>query len=338
MTSALHRVVRETVALGVLLPLLALAVLRDAGPVLPLGSSLPGSGHLLLLALLLLTMLANLVAVPVRRGDHVEELTLLESALIVDVLLLPAAQALWLPAAAVLASSVLTRRAPVKSLFNAGSLAASSALLVVLVHLSSRPGDGLSLQTVAGLVAGLLAFTAVNLANLTRVLVAVEEAEARTVLSDGWRLAVLTLPGHLSIAGTGVLAAGAAPALVPFAFVPAVALVVALRARAHEAAERTRARRLLALSNALAVRRDSDDPVATFLRLCREAFDADSAMAVLEGDDGRPVVQLAHRRTAAPARCGDRPSRVRSRCSMPTASCCPARGAVAGKQPARRGS
>jgi len=292
-STLLRRVVGETVALGLLLPLLALVVLRDSGAVLPVrGVVHPGPHHLwLALALLLLTVVANLVAVPVRRGDQVEELTLLESALVVDVLLLPAVHAIWLPVAAVVLSSVAARRDRVKSLFNAANLAVSSAVLVLIVHLVSGPGSGLSARTVLGLVLGLMAFTAVNLVNLARVLTAVQELEARAVLSDGWRLAVLTLPGHLSIAGTGVLAMDAAPALLPVALVPAVALLVAFRARAQEAEERTRSARLLALSHALAVRRERDDLLPTFLHLCREAFDADVALALLPGEPAQAFEQ-----------------------------------------------
>jgi PAS domain S-box-containing protein len=290
--SATRKVVRDTALLGVALPVIAWALLRDAGAIMPLR----GTPTLALLGLLLVvTMAAHLVAVPVRRGAQVEELTLLEAAVVVSVLLLPARDALWLPAAAVILSCVLTRRDPVKSLFNAGNLAASSALLICVVHLISAPGDDLSLRTVVGLLVGLAVFTLLNLVNLTRVLSAASGAEATAVLADGWRLALLTLPGHLSIAGSAVLSASVAPALLPFAFIPAVALVFAFRARADGVEERARSSRLLSLSHALAVRRDPEDLLPTFLKLCREAFDADVVLAVLEavpGRDGVPTAQV----------------------------------------------
>ncbi len=291
MSTEVGRVVRDTVALGILLPLVALRVVGDAGAVATFDTGLPGSGPVLLLGLLLVTLLANLVAVPVRRGEQVEELTLLESAVIADVLLLPAHHALWLPAAAVVLSSVLTRRDLTKSLFNAGNLAASSAVLVLLVHLVAVPGAGLSWRTVVALLLGLGAFTVVNLTNLSRVLTAVHEIEARAVLTDGARLATLTLPAHLSIAGSAVLAASAAPALLPFCFLPAVALVFAFRARAQEVEERERTGRLLALSQALAAHRGADELLPTFLRLVRQAFDADLALIVLDGAAPRALRQ-----------------------------------------------
>ena len=286
MSATLRRVVGQTVLLGVALPAVAAYALADRGAIMPL----PGTSTYALLALLLgVTMAGNLVAVPVRRGEQVEELTLLEAAVIANVLLLPARHALWLPVAAVVLSFLLTRRDPVKSLFNAGNLAASSALLVLTVHLISAPGEGLSWRTVLGLLVGLAVFMVVNLLNLTRVLAAAREVEARAVLVDGWRLAALTLPGHLSIAGSAVLAATAAPALLPFAFIPAVALVFAFRARAQEVEERERSSRLLSLSHALAVRHDPEDLLPTFLRLCRRAFNADVALAVLDpGSSGDP--------------------------------------------------
>ncbi|MCW2716008.1 MAG: domain S-box protein [Frankiales bacterium] len=277
--NATQRVVRDTALLGAALPVLAATHLADRGAIMPLsGASASG----LVAVMLVATIAAGLVAVPVRRGEQVEVLTLLETAVVAGVLLLPARQALWLPVLAVVLICLAGRRNPVKSLFNAGNIAVSSALLVTAVHMISAPGQGLSLRTVLGLLVGLAAFTVVNLLNLARVLAAAQEIEARAVLADGWRLALLTLPGHLSIAGSAVLAASTAPALLPFAFIPAVALVFAFRARADGVEERARSSRLLSLSHALAVRSDPEDLLPTFLRLCRGAFDADVVIAVLE--------------------------------------------------------
>ena len=302
-----QRVVRDTALLGVALPLLAAIALTGRGAITPLRGS---SVALLIALLVVVTIVANLVAVPVRRGEQVEELTLLESAVVASVLLLPAQHALWLPVVAIVLSCLLTRRDPVKSLFNAANIGASSAVLVTAVHLISTPGQGLSWRTVLGLLVGLAAFTVVNLLNLARVLAAAQELEARAVLADGWRLALLTLPGHLSIAGSAVLAASYAPALLPFAFIPAVALVFAFRARADGVEDRARSSRLLSLSHALAVRRDPEDLLPTFLTLCREAFDADVVIAVLEpapGADGagRAQVVRADAQGTQPPRAAD---------------------------------
>lgn len=284
-----QRVVRDTALLGVALPLLAALALADRGAIMPLRG---GPAELVIGLLVVVTIAANLAAVPVRRGEQVEELTLLESAVVASVLLLPAQQALWLPVVAMVLSCLLTRRDPVKSLFNAANIAASSAVLVTTVHVISAPAQGLSWRTVLGLLVGLAAFTVVNLLNLARVLAAAQELEARAVLADGWRLALLTLPGHLSIAGSAVLAASYAPALLPFAFIPAVALVFAFRARADGVEERARSSRLLSLSHALAVRRDPEDLLPTFLTLCREAFNADVVIAVLEPAPGAGQAQV----------------------------------------------
>ena len=193
--NATQRVVRDTALLGLAFPVLAAVALADRGAIMPLRG---GSTYAIVVLLVVVTIVANLVAVPVRRGEQVEELTLLESAVVASVLLLPAQQALWLPVVSIVLSCVITRRNPVKSLFNAANIAASSAVLVAAVHLVSAPGQGLSWRTVLGLLVGLAGFTVVNLLNLARVLAAAQELEARAVLADGWRLAVLTLPGHLS--------------------------------------------------------------------------------------------------------------------------------------------
>jgi PAS domain S-box-containing protein len=122
--------------------------------------------------------------------------------------------------------------------------------------------------------------------------------------------AVLVSGGHPVTAPGDGLAGRTALVLLPFALLPALLLMVA-RARAREGAERRRSARLLSLSHALAVRREPGDLLATFLELCRQAFDAEVAMAVLEADycgnagAGAQVV-LADE-------CGSRPRRTAER-------------------------
>ena len=238
-------------------------------------------GGLLLVLLLLVTVVGDLVAVRVRHGDEVEELTLFEAAVVIDVLLLPASAALLVPVAASVLCSLLHRRAVVKTVFNAANHALATAVLVALVHLLVRPGEGLTTRAVLAILLGTLTFTAVNLTALSRLYGYLKGSSPWDLMRDDARMAGLMAIGMVALGGTAVTMAWAAPALLPFTVVPAFALTFAYRAAAQETEERQRSAKLLALSQVLAGRLNADDVTGAFLDLARQAFVADVAVAVL---------------------------------------------------------
>ena len=282
----LRRIVLLVALVGTSLQVAVAGLLHGAGPIV--ASAHDGSmvdelpPYVLLASVLLLVVVGDVVSVPVRRGEEVEELTLNEAALVVGVLLLPAADALWVSFAGIAIASAVTRRDPLKSAFNLGNQGAGAACLVAIVHLVSGPGEGLSGRTVLAVVAGLLVFSLVNLAGLTRVLAVLGEADASQVMRDGLRLALVSAVATVAVGGSGVLAATHAPALLPFALVPAVALLFAFRATAQAAEQRQRSSRLLALSHVLAGRVEAESMLPAFLSECRQAFGADIALTLLE--------------------------------------------------------
>jgi PAS domain S-box-containing protein len=281
--TTLRRLVLLVALLGLGVQLLARELLGSAGPIVPHPELLGGLSPMLLpLGLLVLAVAGDLLYVPVRRGEETEELTLYEAAIVVAVLLLPARDALWVPIAAIALASLIQRRDPLKTVFNLGNFGAATAVLVLVVHGLSGPGRGMVWQTVLALVVGLLAFCAVNLLLLTRALVVMGEQDASQVLRDGVRLALVTATTTVAMAGGGVVAGEAAPALLPFSLVPAVALLFAFRATAATAEQRQRSARLLALSHVLAGRVDPDELLPAFLSQCRQAFGADVALALIE--------------------------------------------------------
>jgi hypothetical protein len=237
---------------------------------------------------LLLAVGADLAHVRVRRGAQAEDLTVLEAALVPAVLLLPAAAAVWVPVVAVVTTSVLQRRSPLKAAFNVGSAGAAGAAAVAVVHAVSGPGLGLRWPTVVGLVAGLLAYAAVDLLAYARLLAVLGEREVRHVLRDGARLALVSATATVSVVCGAVVAATAAPALLPFSAVPAAALLVALRATASAAAQRERAAALLALSRVLAERDAADALVPAFLAQCRRSSTPTSRSSCGRTAAGRP--------------------------------------------------
>ena len=281
--TTLRRLVLLVALLGLGAQLLARELLGAAGPIVPYAELVGGLPPALLpLGLLALAVAGDLLYVPVRRGEETEELTLYEAAVVVAVLLLPARDALWVPIAAIALASLVQRRDAIKTIFNLGNFGAATAVLVLVVHGLSGAGRGMVWQTVLALIVGLLAFCAVNLLLLTRALVVIGEGDARQVLRDGARLALVTATTTVALAGGGVVAGSAAPALLPFSLVPAVALLFAFRATAQTAEQRLRSARLLALSHVLAGRVDPDELLPAFLSQCRQAFGAEVALALID--------------------------------------------------------
>jgi PAS domain S-box-containing protein len=283
--SRLGRLVALVAVTGVLAQAGALLLVHHVDAVAPL-SSYDGLGwatgwHLAALCFAL-TFAGDWVAVRVRHGDETEELTLFEAAVVVDVLVLSGPWALFIPVAATVLCSTVRRRGLVKIVFSGANLAAAVAVLVLVVHLLTVPGEGLSLRTVAALTLGMLGLTGVNLFALSRVLAVVADEDPWEVVRDGAKLSAVMAVGTVALGATAVTLASAAPALLPFSLMPAVALTFAFKAAAQESDERQRASRLLRLSQVLAGRLDADEVLESFLDLTRQAFGADVALAVLD--------------------------------------------------------
>jgi PAS domain S-box-containing protein len=298
MSTPLHRLVARVTAVGLVAQVVALLLVQDSGAIAPLPTDdwlSWASGWKLMVVCFVLTMLGDAVAVRVRHGEETEELTLFEAACVVDVLVLPSHWALVVPVAATVLISTLRRRGPVKILFNGGNLAAAVAALVLAVHTITSPGAGLTLLTVFALTVGMLALTGVNLVALSRVLAVVSGDDARQVVKDGVRLSVVMAIGTVALGGTAVTLASAAPALLPFALMPAVALTFAFKAAAQESEERERSARLLRLSQVLAGRLEAEEMLEAFLDLTRQAFGVDVAEAVLDQASGTPVAVVDDR-------------------------------------------
>ena len=286
MDAQLRRLVARVVLVAAALQLGTWFLLGSVDPI----STLPvltESAHWLhgsaLAALLLgLTVAADLMAVRVHRGGQTVEFTLFDAAVVVNVLLLPTPLDLVLPLVASLITSLIRRRAPIKTLFNCANQAAATALLVLAVHAVSGPGEGLSWRTVTGLALGSLAFNAANSIAMAKVLALLNAGSAREIVRGGVRLGIVSAVGTVALGATVVTVAGTAPALLPFTLMPAFALTFAYRAAAQEYEERERSSQLLILSQVLAGRLEADELVAAFLELTRKAFGADRALAVID--------------------------------------------------------
>ncbi|MEU8611398.1 ATP-binding protein, partial [Actinoplanes sp. NPDC048791] len=248
------------------------SVLRGLG--VPAAALLPG--------LTVLSCLAEMTVVRLRHGEAVEELSLYEAALIIDVLLLPPRDALIAAAAGLVLASALQRRPVVKAVFNLGTYTAATAVLILIVHLlGGRPGE-MTLGVLVGVVVGTLAFTGVNLLCLAQILGVLNKVAPWRIVRSEARLSAYMAVGTMVTGLTTTEIALHSPLLLPFMAMPALAVTYAYRAAAREADEHARSACLLQLSHALAER---EDVVRQFLVLVREAFGADLAVVVLENDD-----------------------------------------------------
>jgi signal transduction histidine kinase len=238
--------------------------------------------------LLAITALAEFTSVQLRHGDQNEALTLLEAAMVADVLLLPPAVATVVAISGLAIASAVARRNVMKSVFNLGAHATGTALLVTLVSAAAPAHAGLSAAVVGALLAGVLCFGAINLGLLSWVLAVATGVPARQTIMESYRLSLMMAVGTCGIGAVAVAVAVHAPVLLPFTLLPAAALTFAYRAAAQEASERERSSKLVALTQVLAGRLVADDLLLSFTGLLREAFSGTSARVVLEGDlEGR---------------------------------------------------
>lgn len=289
---AIRCLVASVVLLGVVSTVAMAAVLPDRGL---------DARPVVIALLLALTTLGEATAVRLRHGDSVEELTLFEAAVVVDVLLLPPVTAVVVSVVALATASAVRRRPPLKSAFNLGSHAASTALLVGVFHAVGDPGRPVAVRSVVGLLLGTLGFAAVNLLTLARVLALVEGVQARVIVIEGWRLSATMALGNAAVGSVAVALARSAPALLPFSALPALALTIAYRAAAQEADERDRSSRVLELTASLARRQGADEHLHSFLSTARRMFRTAEARVVLDGPSGPEVVvadDLGVRRSA----------------------------------------
>ena len=249
------------------------SVLRGLG--VPTVALLPG--------LTILTCLAEMTVVRLRHGEAVEELSLYEAALIIDVLLLPPSGALIAAAAGLVLASALQRRPVVKAVFNLGTYTAATSVLILIVHLAGGSPGTMTRGVLAGVVLGTIAFTGVNLYCLAQILGVINETSPWRIVRSEARLSAYMAIGTMATGLTTAEIALHSPLLLPFMAMPALAVTYAYRAAAREADEHVRSTCLLQLSHALAER---EDVVRQFLLLVREAFGADLAVVVLDEDEG----------------------------------------------------
>ena len=252
------------------------------GPVVALGWL---DGVALIGALVLLTCVSELVAVRLRRQDASEELTLLDPMILLNVLLLPPRESLWVSLAGIALAYLIRRRTPVKAVFNLGTYATAGSLMIALVRVSGGQETDFDVRLVAALLLGAAGFVAVNVGAMSALFAAMGAGRLWDLVREDLRSAVFTLIATVALTATGVALAAHTPVLLPFVVLPAAAITYAYRTTATEAEERDRSTRVLAFSQVLASSPERDVAVTAFLRLARDGFYADEVLAVMDGDN-----------------------------------------------------
>lgn len=228
--------------------------------------------------LLLLSGIGELVVVPLRHDGETEHLALFEAAAVVDVLLLPGNLALLAALGGLVLAACVRRRPAAKAAFNIGMFALASAMMVIITRVTAGAPGVLTARVVFGVVAGSVTFTVTNLLCLSNVLYISGNVDRRQVIRSSVRLSALMAVGAAAVGTSSVLSLLHSPATLPFAALPAVALLYAYRAAADRADEQLRSGQLLQLAQVIAER---EDVVRRFLVLIREAFRADLAAVTL---------------------------------------------------------
>lgn len=268
------------------------------GPVVELGWL---HGWWLVAALVAFTCASELVAVRLRHGDAVEELTLLDSMVLLNVLLLPPDAGVVVSLAGLAVAYAVRRRALIKSVFNLGTYAAGASVLALLLRTFVGPAGEFDVRLAIATTAGAAGFVAVNVGCMSLLLASLGAGTVRSLIKQDLRLSLFTLAATTAMSATVMTIAVHTPIFLPFTALPTVAITYAYRAAATEIEERQRSAHVLAFSRVLAGSPSGDVAIAQFLHLTQDGFFADHALAAFDGGE---VVTLAGVATAGVATAG----------------------------------
>lgn len=195
--------------------------------------------------LIALTTVAEAVLLYLHHGRSREFVSLVETAIALNILLLPAGDAIGVTLAGVLIASVIHRRHVLKIIFNLSQYAVGTGAAIGVFHALAPAAGELGVQTAAALMAGMIVFGGVNAVAMAGIVGVLENRPFLKALTEGARITALTVLGNTSV---GVLAAvvwGARPELAPLLAAPILTMHLAYRGvvRTHELLETVTAER-----------------------------------------------------------------------------------------------
>jgi PAS domain S-box-containing protein len=254
-------------------------------------------------AAVVFTLLGQLAYVRVPHGDTWEELNFIEVTLAVGILVLAPTTVLCATLTGVAIGELALRRAWIKAVFNLSSYAVATSAMIATYHvllplLSSVTGEEQGPTTWASMISLVCAsgvFTSINLALMAQLVHRTAGVSPRQVWRDEGRLSQLMTLGAVGMAFMAVVAALEAPAALPFAFLPAIALWFAYSASADHAAARERNRWLVELGGHLAGQGGGNGTLAEATHAVRRIVGAPESIVLEPGTqtDPTPTALLA---------------------------------------------
>lgn len=245
------------------------------------------SGPLLLVALGVLTVAAELFVVPMRHDDDaVEGLTLLDGVILLNTLLLPVRDAVLVSLCGILAAHLLARRGWLKTLYNLGVYASASTAAAVLLQGIGSPAGEFDVRLLFAMTAATASFVIINLVYMAVLLSVLSDTTPWNVVRQDAGLSAMTVVGTVCLTVTVLVLSVTAPVLLPCAALPAAALRYAYGASAAKVEERRRSARVLEYSQVLASGPTRARALEAYLTLVSEEFEGSSPMVVFHDGTG----------------------------------------------------
>lgn len=280
---SLNRIVAYTVATG-LVGVAAVAALDNALAPHDYWST----GWVWFVGVTALGILGEIVFVPLRRGVGWEQLTFNGAFVALAAMLVPPLYAIAASLLALIIVDTVLRRAPIKILFNAGAYASAASALLLIFLFFSGASSLFSVQSVAALLVGGIAFELVNLRILTMLWWALGEATPKETWATEWPLSTASGVFGVGLATVGVALGQTTPVLTPFALLPALALWYSYQTAARHSESRQRSASLVTFGQAVSTSATADEIVPKAAEALRRVFGAQIAQVRLP--DGLVVV------------------------------------------------
>lgn len=182
------------------------------------------------LALVVVTALAEIVELNFQWSKDISAaITLIEAAIVANLLLLPPGLALLASVAGVVAAQLLRRRELLKLGFNAGQTAVAAGTAIAITHLTPDIGPLVNGLPILGAIVGMAAYGAINLVALAGLLQRIAGRDPEETIREHGTLTAASMIGNTAI---GILVGAlwiTQPALLPLLLAPAAGMHLSYR-------------------------------------------------------------------------------------------------------------
>jgi len=183
--------------------------------------------------LILLTAVAELVAIRLKHGESAELLTLFELAVVADMVLLPASWAVVVSVLGLALALGVQRKPLIKFAFNIGQYALG-VVPAIAIYDGFGGGDFSSIRGIIALTAGMGLFTLINLVSISAIIAATTDRPLRKVIVEEQRLSVALGLGNSAVGLVAVSLYLTRPVLLPAVLAPTLALHMSFRGWVQE--------------------------------------------------------------------------------------------------------